>query len=513
MPKSKTEYSLLLSCPGDVVDLKDAINDAVNSFNSSIGETNQITVVLKHWSTDSYPQSGDTPQNILNKQFINDCDFCVALFGTRFGTPTDNSDSGTEDEIKNMLSSKKQVFLYSIDRPVNPSDIDPIQHAKVKHFIEDYKDKGIYGVVTTKEELRAKFQNALTFYFLNEILQSPLSVVSPNAPNLAISFFPDNKAKLQQFNYCGSLVLEFRDEIINLINKIKELHIDSKLENENLAPYSGVVTKEQLDKPNRAYLYKTLNRTKVEIPAKNKAIIQEFCSEQDISLDGDFWDLGELQAQASVTILGQNDSHLMGQKTEKEKFHMLTNLFTLVNNYNDMHRFFGAIDDYSYVSLFVGNDGTTYDEDIDIKLYIEKNKIVMPNDIPIPDNSILETIVSEDLLYSIFMDEKTPDIDTYGYYQFMPKTSSISSFYGTDYAKHIKELQRDYNNEISSIFCYDIRENEYEDVLCFNIKYLKQHTKMFFPSRLFFKKAPKPIKYEINSKQSPEILTGELIIE
>lgn len=58
-----------------------------------------------------------------------------------------------------------------------------------------------------------------------------------------------------------------------------------------------------------------------------------------------------------------------------------------------------------------------------------------------------------------------------------------------------------------------IRENEYEDVLCFNIKYLKQHTKMFFPSRLFFKKAPKPIKYEINSKQSPEILTGELIIE
>lgn len=512
MPKSKTEYSLLLSCPGDVVDLKDAINDAVNSFNSSIGEINHISVVLKHWSTDSYPQSGDTPQNILNKQFINDCDFCVALFGTRFGTPTDNSDSGTEDEIKNMLSSKKQVFLYSIDRPVNPSDIDPIQYAKVKRFIEEYKDKGLYDVVTTKEELRTKFQNALTSYFLNEILPSFLGVVSPNSPSLAISFFSDGKAKLQHFNYCGSVVLEFRNEIINLINKIKELHIDSKLGNENLAPYSGVFTKEQLDKLNKANMYKTIKHTKVEIPAKNKAIIQEFCSEQDISLDSDFWDLGELQAQASVTIFGQNDSRLMGQKTEEEKFHMLTELFTLVNNYNDMHRFFGAIDDYSYISLFVGNDGTTYDEDIDIKLYIEKNTIVKPIDIPIPGNSILGEVISNDLSSDLFVDKRTSKIDVYSDYPVISKIPAITSFYDTSYTDRIKELQQDYSNAISSIFCYDIIEGENEDVLFFKISYLKQHTKMFFPSRLFFKKAPKSIKYEINSKHSPEIFTGELIL-
>ncbi len=512
MPKPKIEYSLLLSCPGDVVDLKDAINDAVNSFNSSIGETNHITVVLKHWSTDSYPQSGDTPQNILNKQFINDCDFCVALFGTRFGTPTDNSDSGTEDEIKNMLSSKKQVFLYLIDRDVKPSDINLEQYAKVKQFMEKYKDKALFDIANTKEDLRTKFQNALSLYFRNEISVSSQSIVSKNAPNLAISFFPDNKAKLQQFNFCGSLVLEIQNEIITLINRIKEIHIDSETNMENLAPYSGIFTKEHLEKINRDYETNTLKLDKVEILAKNKNVVQAFCSEHGISLDDEFWNLGNLRKKR-ILILGQNDSGLMGHKNEKDKFRMLTELSTLINNYNDMYRFFGTIDKYIYTSLVVSNDGRTFDEDIDIKLYIEKNKIVMPNEIPIPDNSILETIVSEDLLYSLFMDEKTPDIDTYSYYQFMPKTSSISSFYGADYAKHIKELQRDYNNEISSIFCYDIRENEYEDVLCFNIKYLKQHTKMFFPSRLFFKKAPKSIKYEINSKHSPEIFTGELIIE
>lgn len=512
MPKSKTEYSLLLSCPGDVVDLKDAINDAVNSFNSSIGETNQITVVLKHWSTNSYPQSGNTPQNILNKQFINDCDFCVALFGTRFGTPTDNSDSGTEDEIKNMLSNKKQVFLYSINRPVNPSNIDPIQHAKVKQFIEDYKNKGIYNVVTTKEELRTKFQNALTSYFLNEILPSSRDVVFPQSPNLVISFFPDNKAELHQINYCGSLVLETQNEIISLINRIKKINVNLETNMDNVAPYSGIFTKEQFEKINRFYETNTLKLTKVEILAKNKSIVAEFCSKQGISLDDEFWNLGNLREQR-IVILGQNDSGLRGQKNETDKFLMLTKLFTLINNYNDMYRFFGTIDEYVYASLFVSNDGTTFDEDIDIKLYIEKNTIVRPNDIPIPGNSILEMAVSDSFPSMLFTDEKTPEIDMYSDYQYMPKISSMASFYGTDYTEHIKELRRDYNNEISSIFCYDIRENEKEDVLCFNIQYLKQHKKMFFPSRLFFKKAPRFIKYEINSKHSPEVFKGELIIE
>ena len=105
MPRTGiTVYDLLLSCPGDVLDLKPTIEECVKSFNSSIGEINNIRIELKHWSTDSFPQSGDKPQNILNKQFVNDCDLCVALLGIRFGTPTDNYDSGTEEEIENMLA-------------------------------------------------------------------------------------------------------------------------------------------------------------------------------------------------------------------------------------------------------------------------------------------------------------------------------------------------------------------------------------------------------------------------
>ena len=125
MPRTGiTAYNLLLSCPGDVLDLKSTVESCVKSFNASIGEANNIRIDLKHWSTDGFSQSGDKPQNILNKQFVDDCDLCVALLGTRFGTPTDNYDSGTEEEIEKMLSQNKQVFLYFIERSVEPSDLD-----------------------------------------------------------------------------------------------------------------------------------------------------------------------------------------------------------------------------------------------------------------------------------------------------------------------------------------------------------------------------------------------------
>lgn len=57
------------------------------------------------------------------------------------------------------------------------------------------------------------------------------------------------------------------------------------------------------------------------------------------------------------------------------------------------------------------------------------------------------------------------------------------------------------------------KETEKDDILCFNIPYLKQNTKMFFPSYLFFIKTPKNLRYEIRSKHSPEVYKGTLTLE
>ena len=55
----------------------------------------------------------------------------VAVFWSRFGSPTEEYASGTEEEIERMLDSGKPVMLYFIERDVPMSLIDAEQISKI----------------------------------------------------------------------------------------------------------------------------------------------------------------------------------------------------------------------------------------------------------------------------------------------------------------------------------------------------------------------------------------------
>lgn len=124
MAQNVTLYNLLISCPGDIKEEVTLIESAVDEFNELYAETLGITIKTRHWSKSSYAQSGGKPQALLNEQFVNKCDAAVAIFWTRFGSPTDEYGSGTEEEIEIMLQSGKQVFMYFSDKPIPPSKIN-----------------------------------------------------------------------------------------------------------------------------------------------------------------------------------------------------------------------------------------------------------------------------------------------------------------------------------------------------------------------------------------------------
>lgn len=131
MPRAGiTAYDLLISCPGDVEKYIEVVKECLEGFNTVIGRINNAEIVGRHWSTDSYAQSGDKPQELLNQQFVRDCDAAVAIFWTRFGSPTDKYGSGTEEEIEEMLSANKQVFMYFVDEPIPMSGVDLEQYKK-----------------------------------------------------------------------------------------------------------------------------------------------------------------------------------------------------------------------------------------------------------------------------------------------------------------------------------------------------------------------------------------------
>ena len=111
-------YDILISCPGDIIGEREIINEEISRFNDLYSDTLGIILRSKHWSKNSFPESGNKPQALLNKQFVSNCDAAVAIMWGRFGTPTDEYGSGTEEEIEIMLSQGKQVFLYFSDKPI-----------------------------------------------------------------------------------------------------------------------------------------------------------------------------------------------------------------------------------------------------------------------------------------------------------------------------------------------------------------------------------------------------------
>ena len=168
MSRNITQYDLLISCPGDIKSELPLIEKAVSEFNTMFSDALGISIRTKHWSKNSYAQSGGKPQALLNEQFVRECDAAVALLWTRFGTPTDQYGSGTEEEIEIMLEAGKQVFMYFSDKPVTPSEHNPAEYERVNAFRQKYKDRGIYFTYSSDEEFSQLFFAHLSQHFLAE---------------------------------------------------------------------------------------------------------------------------------------------------------------------------------------------------------------------------------------------------------------------------------------------------------------------------------------------------------
>ena len=528
-----TVYDLLLSCPGDVLDLKSTVEECVKSFNSSIGEINNVRIELKHWSTDSFPQSGDKPQNILNRQFVEDCDLCVALLGIRFGTPTDNYDSGTEEEIEKMLEQDKQVFLYFVERNIDPSKIDLDQYKKVQEFKKKYTDKGVYTVVKSAEELRSNFQNALSLYFIKLVAPNTTQLQPTLAPKLVISSTNDDGTSITPMHTRYQkikLVKDKEDSIRALIEKISAITItqpsgqssedhESEISDDELQEMSMSDVLDALE--NKKISTKQYHRLcgtkppeyhKVEIDEEHQKLVSSFCDRHGIALNSEFYYLGNLQREIKfslITHFGNNSTSYLGSESEQEKYKLLKDLLYKIREYNHVVEFLEGIDSMPYVSLQIENQGNTFDEDIDVKLFVEQGCFAYIDDIPEPGLFFLEEAVELKVPQALFCGHHDADIEDYTNYpvSYAPKKLPIP-FKSRD--EEIAEQREEYQDMMEYVFCYDLRENDKYDILCFNIPYLKQNTKMFFPSYLFFKKKPQNLRYEIRSKHSPEVYKGIL---
>lgn len=134
MAYSAQVFRILIASPGDVNEERDIAVKIIQEWNDLNSAERQLVLLPLRWETHSAPEFGKRPQEVINRQVVDQCDLLVGTFWTRIGSPTGIADSGTLEEIERVASDGKPVMLYFSKSSKNPDEIDIVQLTKLREF-------------------------------------------------------------------------------------------------------------------------------------------------------------------------------------------------------------------------------------------------------------------------------------------------------------------------------------------------------------------------------------------
>lgn len=148
MPRKETVLVVFVSSPSDMELERERLEKVIRELNQTWSRPLGVRLDLIRWETHGYPGFGEDPQDVLNRELPDDSDIFVGLMWGRFGTPTRQAGSGTEEEFQRALAryredeSTVKIMFYFKDSPIPPSEIDPEQLARVQQFRSSLGDAG-----------------------------------------------------------------------------------------------------------------------------------------------------------------------------------------------------------------------------------------------------------------------------------------------------------------------------------------------------------------------------------
>jgi ubiquinone/menaquinone biosynthesis C-methylase UbiE len=141
---------VFVSSPNDVRAERDLLDTVVDEINRTMGDAGSFVLQLFKWERNVIPQIDQTPQGVIDNQ-MPDCDVYLGILRTRFGTPTGNYGSGTEQEFCAALErfnsqGKPWISFYFYSGPVQlRSREEREQYDKVCDFRDELERKGVVG--------------------------------------------------------------------------------------------------------------------------------------------------------------------------------------------------------------------------------------------------------------------------------------------------------------------------------------------------------------------------------
>jgi hypothetical protein len=153
MSRPITEYRCLLISPGDVTEEREGLAKAVDRWNAQVGDALDARVRLVRWETDRVPDASAPPQQVLNRQIVDESDFEIALFWARLGTPTGTHAAGSLEEIEQLQRRGARVLIYFKNAPVPQELLKDDQYARVSEFKTKMEKKGLLGTFSGTNDL------------------------------------------------------------------------------------------------------------------------------------------------------------------------------------------------------------------------------------------------------------------------------------------------------------------------------------------------------------------------
>ncbi len=164
-----------IASPGDVTPHRERVKEVFHRWNNA----NEHATLLPNMWEDVPPSLGAHPQKILNEQILAESELLIAIFWSRLGTSTPNSDSGTVEEIEEFVKRKGpgRVMLYFCTGDF-PHDVDLDQLQKVRQFKQAMKTRGLYCEFDTIEDFDSQLYTHLDLV-MKQLVSGHLPIPAP----------------------------------------------------------------------------------------------------------------------------------------------------------------------------------------------------------------------------------------------------------------------------------------------------------------------------------------------
>jgi hypothetical protein len=97
----------------------------------------------------------------LNKQLVDRCDMCLALFANRLGTPTASAESGTAEEIARLSESGRYVAILRSRRTIDASRLDYSQALSLQKYLDKLSANALILEYASDDELTQRVDTIL----------------------------------------------------------------------------------------------------------------------------------------------------------------------------------------------------------------------------------------------------------------------------------------------------------------------------------------------------------------